>query len=416
MRRAAAPFALLAFAGCVSQPPAAPAIAEFLAFGDAGYHYDFLEPDDGAGITTPELFVAQERQEWADDKRPPAEFHPTPAYRRPDTGTFVAASGQAGVAAAMQRHCSGPVKCDFAVMLGDNIYPDGATRGKDGHDDAERFRKVLFEPYAPLGGLAESFRIYSVLGNHDWKTSREAALDQVRYLTDTRPFYMDGLFYRVAPTGDPREVEIFAIDTHVLLSKYSIEDDALDDDGHEIPSGKIDDTQAWALPQTEDEWRMDAWLEEALAASPARWKIVIGHHPIWSSAGSKYRQARMMRKLILPTLCRHADLYIAGHEHTLEAYTDDCKDVPEARGRPPLPEVVSGAAGKQRPLNTNFARFQLAEHPELTSLHAQGLIWGFAHVTLSADKATIQLITIPDDGSPVPTVVFEHSFARRSGR
>lgn len=90
--------------------------------------------------------------------------------------------------------------------------------------------------------------------------------------------------------------------------------------------------------------------------------------------------------------------------------------MPEAKGRPPLPEVVSGAAGKQRPLNTNFARFQLAEHPELTSLFAKGLTWGFAHVTLAADKATIRLISIPDDGSPVPTVVFEHSFARRSGR
>lgn len=417
MRRAAALAVLLAAAGCTAQPQQAPGpVAEFLAFGDSGYHYDYLEPDDGAGITTPELFVEQEREEWRGDKRPPAEFHPTPAYRRPDTGTFVAASGQAGVAMAMQRYCRGPAKCEFAVMLGDNIYPDGATEGRDGHDDAERFRKVLLEPYAPLAAFSEQFRIYAVLGNHDWRTSRAAAMSQVRYLTETRPFYMDGLRYRVAPTGDPREVEIFALDTHVMLSKYSIEDDALDDDGHEIPSGKVESTQAWALPQTEDEWRMDAWLEEALASSPARWKIVIGHHPIWSSAGSKYRQARMMRRLILPALCRHADLYLAGHEHTLEAYTDGCKDVPEAKGRPPLPEVVSGAAGKQRPLNTNFGRFQLAEHPELTSLYAQGLAWGFAHVTLSADKATIQLITIPDDASGTPTVVFEHSFARRSGR
>jgi hypothetical protein len=124
----------------------------------------------------------------------------------------------------------------------------------------------------------------------------------------------------------------------------------------------------------------------------------------------------MVRRLILPALCRHADLYLTGHEHTLEACTDACKDVPEAKGRPPLPEVVSGAAGKQRPLNTNFARFQLDEHPELTSLFAKGLTWGFAHVTLASDKATIRLISIPDDGSPVPTVVFEHSFARRSGR
>ncbi len=128
----------------------------------------------------------------------------------------------------------------------------------------------------------------------------------------------------------------------------------------------------------------------------------MGHHPIWSSAGSKFHQARMMRRLILPALCRHADMYLAGHEHTLELYTDGCKDVPEAKGRPPLPQLVSGAAGKQRPLNTNFARHQLAAHPELTSLYAHGLIWGFAHVTLGADEATIRMITIPDDGSDAP--------------
>ena len=56
-------------------------------------------------------------------------------------------------------------------------------------------------------------------------------------------------------------------------------------------------------------------------------------------------------------------MYLAGHEHTLELHTDACKDVPEAQGRPPLPQVVSGAAGKQRPLNTAFARHQLAANP-----------------------------------------------------
>jgi hypothetical protein len=413
--RAALALAALALAGCTGTQAATQPVAEFLAFGDSGYHYDYLEPDDGAGILTPEAYLAHEREEWIEDKRPIDEFDAAPPYRRPDTGGYVNASGQAGVALAMQRWCAGPAKCEFAVMLGDNIYPDGATEGRDGHDDAERFRKVLYEPYAPLAALSEDFRIYVVLGNHDWRTSRAAAMAQVRYLETTRPFYMQGLRYRVAPTGDPREVEIFAIDTHVMLSDHSILDDALDDDGREIDSGKIDDTQPWALPRDAGEWGQAEWLEEALASSPARWKIVIGHHPIWSAAGSKYRQAAMMRRLILPALCRHADLYLAGHEHTLEVYTDACKDVPEARGRPPLGEVVSGAAGKQRPLNSNFARYQLEAHPELRSLFAQGLTWGFAHLTLTRDEAKVRILAIPDDASGSPSVAFEHSFARRSG-
>jgi tartrate-resistant acid phosphatase type 5 len=415
MRRYAPLVALVLVAGCASQPEEKAPIAEFLAFGDSGYHYDYLEFDDEPGPKTLDGFVEAERLEWLEDKRPPAEFRPPPAYRVPETGSFIPASGQAAVATAMRRFCESGPACEFAVMLGDNIYPEGATAGADGRDDATRFRKIFHEPYAPLAASAAGFRIYAALGNHDWKTSREGAMAQVRYLSETPPFYMDGIRYRVAPTGDPREVEIFVLDTHVMLSAYSIIDDALDDEAREIDSNEIDETQPWAVPRTEDERRMAEWLEQSLASSPARWKIVMGHHPIWSSAGSKFQQARMMRRLILPTLCRHADLYLAGHEHTLELHTDACHSVPEAQGRPPLPQLVSGAAGKQRPLNTAFQRHQLAANPGLTSVWTQGLVWGFAHVTLAPDEATIRIVTTPDDGSGEPVLAYEHSFERRGG-
>ena len=413
MRRPGAIAALLLLAGCASQPAPNAPIAEFLAFGDSGYHYEYLEAEDLQGPKTLEAFVEKERLDWLEDKRPPAEFRPPPAYRVPETGAYVAASGQAAVANAMRGYCEGPPACEFAVMLGDNIYPEGATAGED---DAERFRKIFHQPYAPLGTLADGFRIYAALGNHDWKSSRAGAMAQVRYLSETPPFYMDGIRYRIAPTGDPREVEIFVLDTHVMLSAYSILDDALDDDAREVDSDEIDVPEAWAVPRSEDERHMAEWLEESLAASPARWKIVIGHHPLWSSAGSKFQQARMMRRMILPALCRHADMYLAGHEHTLELHTDGCDGVPEARGRPPLPGVVSGAAAKQRPLNTLFQKHQLAANPALTTLWTRGLVWGFAHVTLTADEATIRFVTTPDDQSGEPVPAHEHSFRRRSGR
>ncbi len=398
-------------AGCASQPRS----IQFLAFGDSGYHYDYLTFGDGPGPKTLEAFIEEERLDWLDDKRPPAEFEPPPAYHVPETGSWIAASGQDAVARAMRDYCA-DAGCRFAVMLGDNIYPDGATAGADGRDDAERLRKVLYEPYAPLAALSEGFRIYVALGNHDWRTSREGAMAQVRYHETTRPFHMDGIRYKVAPTGDPRDLEIFVLDTHVLLSGITVLEDELADDGSELHTEEVDPPNPWSLPQTEQERGMAAWLEQSLAASPARWKIVIGHHPLWSSAGSKFQQARALRELILPALCRHADLYLAGHEHTLELHTDDCRAVPEARGRAPLAHVVSGAAGKQRPLNTAFARHQVAANPQLNAIWARGLTWGFAHVTLDADRATIRMVTVPDDGGSAGSVEFEHSFSRRSGR
>jgi hypothetical protein len=220
MRRGATLAALLLAAACTSQRAATPPAIEFLAFGDGGYHYDYLEADAGEGLMTPEAFTEAERLDWLGDKRPPAEFKPPPAYLRPDTGGYVLASGQAAVATAMRRWCDGPPACEFAVMLGDNIYPNGATGGADGRSDAERFRKVLFEPYSPLAATTPRFRIYAALGNHDWRTSREAAMAQVRYLEQTPPFYMDGIRYRVAPTGDPRGSR-FSCSTRTSCSRAS---------------------------------------------------------------------------------------------------------------------------------------------------------------------------------------------------
>lgn len=411
MRNLLLTLALLA-AGCASQPR----VVQFLAFGDSGYHYDYLDPKDGPGLPTYETFVEYEHLDWLDDKRPPAEFKPPPAYRVPASDTWIAASGQAAVADAMRDYCAGAAGCEFAVMLGDNIYPDGATAGADGRDDAERFRKILYEPYAALAAFSDGFRIYVALGNHDWRTSRAGAMAQVRYHETTPPFYMDGVRYKVAPTGNARDLEVFVLDTHVLLSGVTVLEDELADDGSELHSEEVDPPSPWSLPQSDAERRMVEWLEQGLAQSPAHWKVVIGHHPLWSSAGSKFRQARALRALILPALCRHADLYLAGHEHTLELHTDACKDIPQARGRAPLGHVVSGAAGKQRPLNTAFARHQVAANPEMTSIWTRGLVWGFAHVTLAADQATIRIVTTPDDGSGVPKVEFEHRFDRRSGR
>jgi hypothetical protein len=112
-------------------------------------------------------------------------------------GSWVAASGLAPVANAMHAWCR-EWRCDFATMLGDNIYPKGATLGADGNDDAARFEKIFREPFARYSDLGADFRIYAALGNHDWKTSRAGAMAQVDYLTRTAPFYVDGIV-RVRP-------------------------------------------------------------------------------------------------------------------------------------------------------------------------------------------------------------------------
>ncbi len=59
------------------------------------------------------------------------------------------------------------------------------------------------------------------------------------------------------------------------------------------------------------------WLEGALQASTAPWKVVVGHHPLYS-AGHYGDQPALIARLT-PLFRRHGvQLYVNGHEHSYE--------------------------------------------------------------------------------------------------
>ncbi len=414
--------ALLLVAGCATAPApvagnASPSAIGFLAFGDHGYSLDYLDADDVAPPRTAEQFVAQARAKWLKEKRPAGEFTPGPIAMVPagvGAASAVAASGMMPVARAMAAWCR-TASCRFGVMLGDNIYPDGATLGADGRDDAKRFQDLFVAPYGDFGWGDADFRIYGVLGNHDWHTSRAAALAQVAFLERTRPFFMAGTSYAATPPSARGAVEVFALDTHVLLAGEKVLEDKLADDGSEIATTQLETPQPWSVPAMAAEKAMVADLDRRLRASKARWKIVIGHHPLWSSSGGKFRQSQALRAALLPVLCREADLYFAGHEHTLELASDDCSTAVPGAKLPPMPSIVTGAAGKQRPLNTAFMGHQARNNPQYRLIFARGMVWGFAHIVLASDTATVTLVSTPEDGSGRTQIEASHSFRRRSG-
>jgi hypothetical protein len=260
-----------------------------------------------------------------------------------------------------------------------------------------------------------NFQIYAALGNHDWHVSRAAAMAQVKFLEAHPKFHMDGFFYRVKPPAGAGAVELFAIDTEMMLAGTTVYKAALAKDGSEIPSSEVETSDPWAAPRTAAEKRMVQWLDDGLRTSTAKWKIVMAHHPLWSSAGGKYAQARALRALVLPSLCRYADAYVAGHEHTLEVLTDSCAGIDGAKATP-LPQLVSGAAAKQRPLHRPFMAYQQRTNPQLTTLHARGMVWGFMHVKLSGEAMTINVISTPSTGHGEIVPEARFAFSRRSGQ
>ncbi len=176
-----------------------------------------------------------------------------------DTGT--GAAGQYAVAAAMTRyHQQNPY--DLVILAGDNIYNNG---------EIEKIDAVFERPYQAL--LQQGVKFQAVLGNHDIRTDNGDP--QVRY----PGFNMLGRYY----TFQRGDVHFFALDTN-----------------HNA------------------DWKAQLpWLEQELSRSNAPWKVVFGHHQIYSSA--HYGVNHELIKTLTPLFQRYGvQLYINGHDHVYE--------------------------------------------------------------------------------------------------
>ncbi|MBL4788138.1 MAG: metallophosphoesterase [Kordiimonadaceae bacterium] len=338
-------------------------------------------------------------------------------------------SGLTETAATLRTYCQ-TNDCKFGVMLGDNIYPDGID-GEDTEDDNERLDKIFTVPFKPLMDDNADFRIYPTLGNHDWRGKRKGVAAQVKFLSTSKPFDMRGLFYRVKPKNAGGDVEIFVIDTQILLTELTVYEANKNDDGSENrDESEMLTPKPHIKPQNDAEKNMLVWLEDALKNSTAKWKFVIGHHPLWSSGGNKFEQSHALRPVLLPILCRYADAYFAGHEHTLEVQEDSCEtamkdEIAAGEKITPLLHIVSGSFSKSRLVHAKFLAKQEAAYPQLTTHYARGKttadeenaytqVWGFAHVSLKGDDATIRMITLYEnaEGEPSGEPAFECTFSK----
>ncbi|MDY6781573.1 MAG: metallophosphoesterase [Cyanobacteriota bacterium] len=184
-----------------------------------------------------------------------------------DSGT--GAEGQYAVARAMaQYHLSNPYP--LVVLAGDNIYNKG---------EIEKVEAVFERPYEPLLDLG--VRFYAALGNHDVRT--ENGDRQVEY----PGFNMQGRYY----TFRQGDVQFFTLDTNLYYVRNTANN----------PPG---DAQL-------------AWLQEELSRSDAPWKVVFGHHQIYSSG--HYGVNRAFVEKFVPLFKQYrVQLYINGHDHHYE--------------------------------------------------------------------------------------------------
>ncbi len=176
----------------------------------------------------------------------------------------------------------------FVVTTGDNFYPSGVSGLED-----PKWRTSFEQVYTQ-----KSLQVpwYAALGNHDCRGNVQAQID---YSAKSARWRMPARSFSVpVPERGPPLLQLFILDTSPFLPTYRGLFSLTDVSG-------------------QDPARARAWLEKELAASAAPWKIVIGHHPVYS-CGPHGNSPELIRDLV-PLLERyHVPLYMNGHDHSLQ--------------------------------------------------------------------------------------------------
>ncbi|MEV0321389.1 metallophosphoesterase [Streptomyces sp. NPDC050658] len=285
-----------------------------------------------------------------------------------DAGT--GGEAQLAVAEAARQVCRSE-GVSVAVGLGDNIYENGP----ESDHDSEFVTK--FE--TPNTGIDVPWLM--VLGNHDCSGlipgsggDPSRGDREVAYAATSPRWYMPSRYYNVAlPSaggGDP-VVEFFALDTNPVAS---------------------------TVAQTQPHYKWDGpymraqreWLDSALAASRARWKVVLGHHPYLNngkhgSAGSydgfiigNYTSGIHLKELYEEVVCGRADLILSGHDHTLQILEPTTRTGGTR-------QIVCGAAAKSGDGKAHFG------HPAVWQDFSSA---GFMVLKVSGQKMTVDAYTV----------------------
>ncbi len=189
-----------------------------------------------------------------------------------DKSIRVLAFGDFGTGSLSQRQTAAAMReynkqhpFDFGLTLGDNFYP----RGMASPDDP-RWKTQWEDLYGPMG-----VKFYAVLGNHDWASSDSPAAE-ILYSNKSPDWRMPAPYYTF--TAGP--VQFFAFDT-VEVNEAELE-----------------------------------WLNQQLAESTSKWKIVYGHYHIFSATRG---DNKVLIERLLPVLEKnHVDIYLDGHDHNLQ--------------------------------------------------------------------------------------------------
>lgn len=184
------------------------------------------------------------------------------------------------------------------VSVGDNFYPSGVQSVSDKMFNTH-YESIYTSPSLHVPWIV-------ALGNHDHRGSVQAQID---YTRRSKRWIMPARYY-THTVADSSAGDVFFI---------------------------VLDTTPF-LQSAQEAERQTAFADSAAAASTARWKVIVVHHPMRSN--SHYGDTKVLIKKIKPVAERHGiRLVLAGHDHDLQINRGDGDE---------FISVVSGAGGGLR--------------------------------------------------------------------
>jgi tartrate-resistant acid phosphatase type 5 len=177
----------------------------------------------------------------------------------------------------------------FMVLTGDNFYLFGVKDTADSHWQ-ESFEKV----YEPLN---KSLDWYVALGNHDYMGNPQAEID---YQQVNRHWVLPSRYYsKLVQLPNGQTLRLLFMDTSPFVKSYR--------KGITFTKGL----------QYQDTTAQLRWMDSTLANAKEDWKIVVGHHPLYSC--DKHGDTKELQSNVQALFEKYkVHAYICGHSHNLQ--------------------------------------------------------------------------------------------------
>jgi len=205
---------------------------------------------------------------------------------------------------------------NFIAVAGDPIHDDGVKST----DDSEW--KDKFENIYTASSLM-NIPWYVVSGNHEYHGSVQAILD---YSKLSGRWKAPARYYSIEKSivENGNKCLFVFIDTAPLIDKYR--------SGSEYSDAGKQNIE-----------KQLKWIDSTLVSSKDRWKIVIGHHPVYADTDKAETERTDMQKRLGTILeNRKADVYICGHIHNFQHLKPEGKTVNY---------IVNSSASQSRKVN-----------------------------------------------------------------